>query len=218
MIRAALVSIVFLGLMLSLILMQPRSNQVTQTEQLNAQAIVEQARSEYDALNADETPVATQSATAAPEPAPEPFVVEVEPAPLPVAVAEFQYTTSSVPQRMTLEQQIIEAVQQGQSEAYILELVKQATVSDQVTEQVTRDSNAHTNAFLSLLDRDVPDTVPALADARRYVVQPGDSLASISRLFYNDTGGAFDIYTANRDMLGRPDNIVVGQELLIPIR
>jgi nucleoid-associated protein YgaU len=131
-------------------------------------------------------------------------------------VALQPHSEAESPQRTLLEQMIIEALQQGQSETYILELVKQATAPTVQEETVTRNSVAHTNAFLSLIEGQEDPLHRAPNGMQTYFVQHGDSLASIAALFYNDTRSAFDIFNANRGTIGSPDNLFVGQELVIP--
>ncbi|MFK7940225.1 MAG: LysM peptidoglycan-binding domain-containing protein [Roseovarius sp.] len=214
MIRAGLVIVVFLGVTLSLILMQPRSApHITEQEREDAEAIVTRAQTEYNALTMlDETPVVAAADPVYDDQAAQPLVApQPEPQPAPAALQTEPVSTSS------LEQLIIEAIQQGQSEQYILALIQQAKAEGDNTQE-TSHTNAHTNTFLSLLDRDTSTPSPTRASQSHYVVQPGDSLASISQQFYGDTLGAFDIFTANRGILDAPDNVVVGQELVIPIR
>jgi len=54
------------------------------------------------------------------------------------------------------------------------------------------------------------------SEGRMYTVQRGDTLTSISRHFYGDTGDYKRILSANRDKIGNKDTIRVGQELSIP--
>ncbi len=51
---------------------------------------------------------------------------------------------------------------------------------------------------------------------RTYVVQYGDTLSKISMRFYGNTGDWMKIYDANRNTLSRPEDLQVGQELIIP--
>src|ERR1700676_5626751 len=51
---------------------------------------------------------------------------------------------------------------------------------------------------------------------RRYTVQPGDSLAKISKQFYGNTNEYMKIFEANRNVLIDPNKIQPGQELEIP--
>lgn len=51
---------------------------------------------------------------------------------------------------------------------------------------------------------------------RRYVVQAGDTLSSISRTVYGTPGRWSEIYEANRNLLPSPNALRVGQELRIP--
>ena len=57
---------------------------------------------------------------------------------------------------------------------------------------------------------------PPPANARTYIVQPGDTLGKISRRFYGTSRRYMDIYNANRDRLSSPSRVEVGQELVIP--
>jgi len=60
-----------------------------------------------------------------------------------------------------------------------------------------------------------PAEVPT-GEGRTYVVQPGDTLGSISRKFYGTSARYMDIYNANRDSLASPNAVTVGQTLIIP--
>jgi nucleoid-associated protein YgaU len=52
--------------------------------------------------------------------------------------------------------------------------------------------------------------------ARTYVVQPGDSLASISRKIYQTTNRWKDILDANQNQLSDPDELKPGQTIILP--
>ncbi|MGE5487623.1 MAG: LysM peptidoglycan-binding domain-containing protein [bacterium] len=56
-----------------------------------------------------------------------------------------------------------------------------------------------------------------VGDARVYVVQEGDTLASIAHKFYGDEGLWKRILDANRDRFDDQDRIPAGAELLIPM-
>lgn len=60
----------------------------------------------------------------------------------------------------------------------------------------------------------VPTTPPP--GARTYVVQPGDTLASISRKFYKSTARWKDIQDANFNALNGTNNLKPGQTLIVP--
>jgi nucleoid-associated protein YgaU len=51
---------------------------------------------------------------------------------------------------------------------------------------------------------------------RTYKVQPGDTLSKIAKEFYGNASDYNRIFQANQDKLQNPDQIKVGQELLIP--
>ena len=52
--------------------------------------------------------------------------------------------------------------------------------------------------------------------ARTYVVQEGDTLASISRKFYKTSARSHEILEENDGKINDPDNLKVGQKLTIP--
>jgi LysM repeat protein len=54
------------------------------------------------------------------------------------------------------------------------------------------------------------------AQAHTYTVKAGDNLSKIAKEFYGDANEYMKIYYANRDQLGDPDKIKVGQQLTIP--
>ena len=51
---------------------------------------------------------------------------------------------------------------------------------------------------------------------RTYKVQAGDTLSKIAKQFYGNANDYNRIFEANRDKLTNPDQIQVGQELVIP--
>lgn len=51
---------------------------------------------------------------------------------------------------------------------------------------------------------------------RVYTVQAGDTLSKISKEYYGNSNDYMKIFEANRDTLSDPDEIKVGQELVIP--
>ena len=51
---------------------------------------------------------------------------------------------------------------------------------------------------------------------RTYIVQPGDTLASISRKFYKSPARWEKILNANKESIHNPENLKVGQSLIIP--
>src|SRR5947209_20363822 len=56
----------------------------------------------------------------------------------------------------------------------------------------------------------------ASSSARTYKVQAGDTLSKIAKQFYGNANEYNRIFEANRDKLSNPDQIQVGQELVIP--
>jgi len=54
------------------------------------------------------------------------------------------------------------------------------------------------------------------SNARTYIVQSGDTLASISRKFYKSSARWKEILEANQKNIHNPENLKVGQSLIIP--
>ncbi|MCX7008428.1 MAG: LysM peptidoglycan-binding domain-containing protein [Kiritimatiellaeota bacterium] len=76
-----------------------------------------------------------------------------------------------------------------------------------------------TNASLPLITPKPPappQPVAAQPAVRTYIVQPGDTLASIAYREYKDRSKAGKIFEANRDTLTAPQSIKAGQTLIIP--
>jgi nucleoid-associated protein YgaU len=58
---------------------------------------------------------------------------------------------------------------------------------------------------------------PSLAPKQQtYTVAAGDSLSKIAKQFYGNANEYMKIFDANRDKLSDPNNIKVGQQLVIP--
>ncbi|WP_300444338.1 LysM peptidoglycan-binding domain-containing protein [uncultured Mameliella sp.] len=144
------------------------------------------------------------------------------------------------PQSGDLQTLVVQALRQGQSDAYLDALLNEARDSGRIAvpeSLITSDGKVDTTTLLAtLVQRSVGATkVPAdsglagaapdvtrprarpLARAEVYTVQPGDSLAAISYRFYGDTMQYTVIYDANRDKITTPDKIRAGQQLTIPV-
>ena len=52
--------------------------------------------------------------------------------------------------------------------------------------------------------------------SRTYTVQPGDTLSKISKEFYGNPNQYMKIFEANRTQLKNPNEIQVGQQLVVP--
>lgn len=59
-------------------------------------------------------------------------------------------------------------------------------------------------------------TASAKSEGRTYIVQSGDTLASISRKFYKSSARWEKILNANKESIHDPENLKVGQSLVIP--
>lgn len=60
------------------------------------------------------------------------------------------------------------------------------------------------------------EVTPESAEERIVVVQPGDTLSSISKAAFGTVNMADAIFDANRDTLSSPDDLSVGQRLRLP--
>ena len=144
------------------------------------------------------------------------------------------------PKSGDLQTLVVQALRQGQSDAYLDALLNEARDSGRIAVPealITSDGKVDTTTLLAtLVQRSVGATkVPAdsglaaagpdvtrprarpLAQSEIYTVQPGDSLAAISYRYYGDTMQYTVIYDANRDKITTPDKIRVGQKLTIPV-
>jgi tetratricopeptide (TPR) repeat protein len=85
-----------------------------------------------------------------------------------------------------------------------------------------KELEARSATFRSALDksraRDVKPgkTASTKSGGRTYIVQSGDTLASISRKFYKSSGRWEKILNANKESIHDPENLKVGQSLIIP--
>lgn len=146
----------------------------------------------------------------------------------------------------TLETLVATALRSGKSDDYINTLVNEAAGAGQISvpsELVTSDGKVDTAVLLSGLitkakvakgtEAEVQPTavvaggegvevhmvakVDGSSDsAQFYTVLPGDSLGSISLKFYGDSKFYPAIFNANRNMLATPDQLNVGQRLVVP--
>jgi outer membrane lipoprotein SlyB len=69
--------------------------------------------------------------------------------------------------------------------------------------------------FAEVQDDEVYTESPSVG-GRTYIVQRGDTLGVISRKMYGTSSRYMEIYNANRDRLSSPNNVTVGQTLIIP--
>lgn len=138
---------------------------------------------------------------------------------------------------------IVQAMREGQSDAYVDAILNEAVGAGQVAAPealVTSSGEIDTATLLdSLVQRSVapqprpaaappatvakrptalalPDSAPAIDEVLTYVVQPGDSLAGIALRHYGTTTAYEIIYQANRDQLPSPGAVRPGMVLTIP--
>lgn len=143
----------------------------------------------------------------------------------------------------SLDALIVQAMREGQSDAYVDAIRNEAVGNDAATAPaalVTSSGGTDTATLLeSLVQRSVtpqaapqaaprttnatksappalPDTAPVIDEVLAYVVQPGDSLAGIALRHYGTTTAYEIIYQANRDQLPSPGAVRPGMTLTIP--
>lgn len=80
------------------------------------------------------------------------------------------------------------------------------------------EARGRTHAVMNAAPGGSGKTKAADASRRTYVVQRGDTLASISRRFYKTSAHWKKILEANREVIDNPKNLTVGQTLVIPSR
>jgi nucleoid-associated protein YgaU len=84
------------------------------------------------------------------------------------------------------------------------------------TEQPTAEKGS-TAEGVSRAKPTVPES-SAQSSSHTYVVKSGDTLASISKHFYGNTGDYMRIFNENRSKLTNPNLLEVGQKLEIPVK
>lgn len=145
---------------------------------------------------------------------------------------------AAAPQSM--EQLVVQALQQGQSDAYIDALINEAAAAGSIEVPGSLRTNAgrvDTGTLLADLVRksnpsaaavDIPAPEGKGVEVRVvqragetvkynfYTVQSGDSLGAIAQKFYGDAALYSAIFDANRQILSSPDLVRTGQRLSIP--
>jgi len=84
-------------------------------------------------------------------------------------------------------------------------------IKNRIWDQVKLVDPAYSDLTLNL------SVDPSLAPKQQtYTVAAGDSLSKIAKHFYGNANEYMRIFEANRDKISDPNNIKVGQELVIP--
>jgi len=152
-------------------------------------------------------------------------------------------TTAPATPRTALQVLVVQALQEGQSDAYIDALLNDAAAAGRISVPqvlVTADGRVDTAVLLSSLvaqarvaqggaaavvpqnvggdgvEVRVVQTATQTESYRFYTVGAGDSLGAISVKFYGSVEYFGLIFDANRDLLSSPDQIMVGQRLVVP--
>lgn len=141
----------------------------------------------------------------------------------------------------TVERLVVQALRQGQSDAYIDALLNEAAAVGGIevpSAMKTSAGRVDTPTLIAaLVSKSIPaeqrpvvkpvaqaDGVEVRAVKRDgatvqqnvYTVQRGDSLGAIAQRIYGDAGLFGAIFDANRSLISSPDQIRVGQRLTIP--
>jgi len=95
--------------------------------------------------------------------------------------------------------------------------IEERWAHDRATAGVTQKTGARETAAAQKKQESNPSAVKkAESHGRSYIVQPGDTLASISRKFYETSSDWQKILKANSDTLSSPTKLKPGQRLMIP--
>ena len=95
--------------------------------------------------------------------------------------------------------------------------IEERWAHDRATAGVTQKTGARETAAAQKKQESNPSAVKkAESHGRSYIVQPGDTLASISRKFYKTSSDWQKILKANSDTLSSPTKLKPGQRLMIP--
>jgi nucleoid-associated protein YgaU len=98
-------------------------------------------------------------------------------------------------------------------------------IKDEVWNQIKAADSSYSDLTADItVDTSLPQPQQAAAATatagggagRTYKVQPGDTLSKIAKEFYGNASDYNRIFQANQDKLQNPDQIKVGQELVIP--
>ncbi len=89
--------------------------------------------------------------------------------------------------------------------------LEERRVAESRTAALTKDKRGGTET-----DKNAAGAGQGKKGARSYVVQPGDTLASISRKFYKSSSGWKKIRDAEGNKIGDPGNLKPGQTVTIP--
>ena len=140
---------------------------------------------------------------------PKPIVAEVNTPSTPTTIKGLQELVSvTLTQGMTgqeIDQLIVQAVEHGT-------LIIPDTLR-------TPNGQPDTMAMLAtLVDATTPTAPTLIRDVgNKYVVRPGDGLASIAVKYYGSTDAVNDIFWANKDRLSDPDQLRVRQTIFLPL-
>ena len=116
-------------------------------------------------------------------------------------------------ENVELKQKLVAATEKNDSLASELQQMQKNVVPVRPVSSNVQETKVSTSQKLPpqksgvVVARDIPSS---------YVVQPGDTLSSISKRFYGSSRRWKDIFKANRDRLVSPESVRQGQTLRLP--
>ena len=211
MLRTLVIGTIFLSITIALLALQPAPRSDRFVAPVVSEAPEAPGVEEIAATRAD-TNLMTASITvpSVPKPVtPKPIVAEVNTPSTPTTIKGLQELVSiAQTQGMTgqeIDQLIVQAVEHGT--LIIPDILR------------TPNGQPDTMAMLAtLVDATTPTAPTLIRDVgNKYVVRPGDGLASIAVKYYGSTDAVNDIFWANKDRLSDPDQLRVGQTIFLPL-
>lgn len=203
-IRMALMVTAFIGLTVVLIVFQPGSPRNATFEAMDEPEVVTR-----DAAPVVNAPQETET-VAAPLPAPIPTPVQMvgedpQAADQPTNMRDMTFSAISNLKSVTTG----EAPAPGQPGSLLHSVVQRS---------IAKTATA-TDAVPTLTEITPVRTEPAPpADDGTYLVRDGDTLLSIAKEVFGDTGMASEIYRGNVDIMASPDSLTPGMTLKLPAR
>ncbi|WP_299787792.1 LysM peptidoglycan-binding domain-containing protein [uncultured Marivita sp.] len=199
-IRMALMGTAFIGLTIVLIVFQPGSPRNATFEAMDEPEVVTR-----DAAPLVSAPQETET-VAAPIPAPV-QVVDAKPqaADQPTNMRDMTFSAISNLKSVTTG----EAPAPGQPGSLLHSVVQRSIAKTA--------SSTNATPTLTEITPVRTETAPP-ADDGTYLVRDGDTLLSIAKEVFGDTGMASEIYRGNVDIMASPDSLTPGMTLKLPVR
>ncbi|MFP7672045.1 LysM peptidoglycan-binding domain-containing protein [Marivita sp. S0852] len=199
-IRMVLMAIAFIGLTIVLVVFQPGSPRHADTDAPPPEATVTRVAPSLETINAaaEQSAPPEQTSVALPQ-APKRAVSETA---QPGSLRDMTFVAISNLKSATTG----EAPAPGEPGSLLHSVVQRSIAAPVST----------TPAPLSPTPEPMQTTAAETGLADTYLVQPGDTLVSIARTIYGDVNMASALFTANTDVMARPDGLRPGMVLNLP--